>query len=77
MVMNVHIFTYIYIYVILFICLRRSVRISKLDTKTNVYIIGKKWPRKIRYWMTYPENNSIWYGHVRENRPNAITKNYD
>ena len=30
--------------------LGRSARISKLDTKTNEYIIEKNWTSKIQYW---------------------------
>jgi hypothetical protein len=50
--------------------------ISKLDRKINEYIRGKMDAQDmILDDITWKQ--LIWYGHVKENRTNATTKNYD
>jgi hypothetical protein len=46
--------------------LRGSARISELDRKKRMGILEAKWTRKIRYWLTYPENNSFGKVMARE-----------
>jgi len=56
--------------------LRRSARFSKLDRKTNEYIIGKMDAQDmILDDITWKQTYLVWS--CRENGPNATTKNYN
>ena len=56
--------------------LRRSARISKLDTKTNEYIREKTdAPDTILDKIT--RKQLIWYGHFERMDPSPLPKNHD